>query len=136
MKRIFYGVFLVAGLLFSCEKDESLELGEITETSTRNHDNQLLNELYQEILSISEQYDCTNALEWKFTAIGSKACGGPTGYIAYSINIDEDSFLEKIAHYTLQQKEYNTKWGIISDCAVVNTPSRVECLDGRPQLID
>lgn len=91
-----------------------------------------LDELYKKIVSISESKTCSNSSNWKFTAIGSKACGGPTGYIAYSTEIDEKEFLDLVAQYTKLQNEYNVKNEIFSDCMYIVSPSGVICENGKP----
>jgi hypothetical protein len=42
--------------------------------------------------------------------IGSKACGGPTGFIAYSLKLNTTDFLDKVEKYTNSQKRFNNKW--------------------------
>lgn len=133
-KRIGYLVIITL-IFFSCQEDDHFFGSEITETTTRQQDDQLLGELYQEIVEISTQFNCSNAEEWKFTAIGSKGCGGPTGYIAYSVKTDEDLFLKKVNHYSSQQNKYNIKWGVLSTCDIPPLPQDVTCIDGVPQFV-
>jgi hypothetical protein len=45
-----------------------------------------------------------------FYSIGSKACGGPTGFVAYSLKLNTTEFLDKVK-YTNYQKNSITKWG-------------------------
>lgn len=137
MKRLILCFITLVVIFFSCEKEaeNSFFDAKITESSTREQDDQLLNKLYHEILDLSTQYDCSNAEEWDYTPIGAKACGGPAGYIAYSLKIDKGMFLNKVSHYTLQQERYNTKWGIISDCMALPPPNGIECINGKPELI-
>jgi hypothetical protein len=137
MKRSILSLAIVTLLLISCENNDNSENwddNEITNSSTRNEDTTLLNNLYEEILNLSNQYDCVDSSQWKFTAIGSKACGGPTGFIAYSSMIDENLFLEKVEHNTEQQEIYNKKWKVFSDCSVPPQPKGLECIDGKPQF--
>ncbi|WP_118195846.1 hypothetical protein [Albibacterium indicum] len=112
----------------SCEKDDV--------ENVRERDEKRLEELYNEIKEISESVTCEDAGEWEFTAIGSKACGGPTGYIAYSNTIDTEAFLEKVKLYTELQQQFNIDWEITSDCSVVAKPSGVICNDeGKPEFV-
>src|SRR5699024_8797860 len=73
--------------------------------------------------------------EWNFSSFGSKACGGPVGFIAYSTKIDVELFLEKVEKHKIEQKKFNEKWGIISDCSVPPEPTGVICKDGEPSFI-
>lgn len=90
--------------------------------------------IFDEISTLSYSISCTNSNNWNFTAYGAKACGGPQGYIAYSNEIDVPSFLQKIATYTQAEKDYNVKWGIVSDCSSPNEPKSIECKNGYPSL--
>jgi hypothetical protein len=93
-----------------------------------------LNEKYAEIEAISTSVVCTDPSNWEYVAIGSKACGGPTGYIAYSKSIEKVSFLNKVEKYTAAQAAYNKKWNIASDCSVVGPPKSIICMDGKPKF--
>lgn len=130
MKKILLNfVILISACLFTlsgCKDD--------FETS-KEQDEQELMALYKEIETLAGQFTCENAAEWKFVAIGAKACGGPTNYIAFSAKIDESGFLKKVATYTDQQKEYNVKWNIASDCMFVTAPKSVECVDNKPKFV-
>ena len=95
-------------------------------------DRQVLDEMRTEIEAIANSEACINADDWLFTAIGSKACGGAAGYIAYSNKIDVDLFLNLVANYTAAEKKFNEKWGIISDCAIVIPPIGINCENGKP----
>lgn len=95
---------------------------------------QALMELFNEFASLAYGTSCTNANNWNFTAYGSKACGGPQGYIAYSNDIDTSLFLEKVTAYTEAENQYNIKWGIVSDCAITPTPTGIICENGVPIL--
>jgi hypothetical protein len=88
----------------------------------------------QEIQALSESVSCTNSAEWRFSAMGSKACGGPMRYIAYHVSV-EDKILKLISNYTSLQAEYNQKYQIISDCALVSPPRNVICEGGKPFLV-
>lgn len=113
-------------LFFSCESEAYDE---------RGADEKLLARLYSEIESLSKQRPCEDAAEWSYTEIGSKPCGGPSGYIAYSTQIDTEYFLDRVELYTTLQREFNEKWGVSSDCAAEPTPIGVECVDGEARLI-
>jgi hypothetical protein len=95
MKRI--ATFLISLLVISCELSTTEPLIITAE--------ELLN--YQtEIIQLSESVKCTNATEWKFTPMGSKACGGPARYIAYHQSVERE-FLDLVERFTALQKAYN-----------------------------
>ena len=117
----------MAMIMFACEKPSIVGNPEA--------ESLLLEKLYHEIDSLAALYPCEDRAEWRFTAVGEKACGGPAGYIAYTTESDTAALLTKIANYTDFQRAYNQKWNVISDCMFVVAPNRVVCEDGKPKLI-
>ncbi|MES2650297.1 MAG: hypothetical protein V4663_01085 [Bacteroidota bacterium] len=130
MEKYLFKTVLFALLVFSfagCKLDDV--------SDTKDHELQELSSLKIEIDKLSEQVNCDNAADWKFTAIGAKACGGPTGYVAYSNKIDEVLFLKKVALYTEKQKAFNVKWNIASDCSLPTLPKSIDCISGKPKFV-
>lgn len=98
-------------------------------------DDQLqMKNLIKEIDSIISAEPCTDAANWKFTAIGAKACGGPSSYIAYPIQL-EDEILSKVTQFTSMQSAFNIKYGLMSDCAMVLPPAEIICENGKAVLL-
>lgn len=128
MKNIKFLFIAFSLFFFSCNNDEE---------SSQETENQNLTKIYTEIISASmvNTTPCTNPAEWSFTAIGSKSCGGSTGFIAYSLKINVPEFLKKVENYTKAEDAYNKKWGIISTCDILLPPSGVDCINGKPTLI-
>ena len=87
------------------------------------------------IEALSESETCTNPLDCTYTPFGSKPCGGPWSYIAYSNNIDLVNFLNLVEEFRLEEEAYNIKWGAISDCSLAPEPSEVDCQDGLAVLV-
>ncbi len=125
-----FSILFAVILIFSGCEDEG-----ITDKSERSEDERFLEQLREEIMNLSESEPCEDAENWAFTALGSKACGGPAGYIAYPTTINVEDFLDQVEFYTAQQKIYNEKWGIMSTCDIPPEPSDVICEDGKPVLI-
>ena len=115
------GIIFSFVIFLSCNHDDG---------SSQELDALKLDQLYSEIEKIANSVTCTNSTEWTFTSYGSKACGGPVGYIAYSKNIDTVLFLKKIEALRIAQQKYNEKWGIMSDCSIPQEPSGVACENG------
>lgn len=126
MKKI--NLLLVATILIlsSCSHDDS---------ALKIQEQQQLDALYQELISIAGSVPCTNSENWTFIAVGSKGCGGPFSYLAYPLSIDTISFLEKVSYFTSEQEKYNAKWNPISNCLAVQPPTDVVCTDGKPTFI-
>ena len=94
-----------------------------------------LSNMLARINEIANSVKCINADEWRYTPYGSKPCGGPNGYIAYSSNIDTTAFLKLIEEHKLAQKKYNEEQGIISDCSVPAEPTGVKCEQDKAVLL-
>lgn len=123
MKRILSS--LIALFVLSCELSTTEPIVITAE--------ELLN--YQtELIRLSESVACTNASEWKFTPMGSKACGGPTRYIAYHQTIEKE-FLDLVERFTSLQKTYNEQNKVLSDCMFVGPPLSVECEANKAILV-
>ena len=101
---------------------------------TQEDDQRLMKSLIQEIDSLIGAEPCTDIANWKFTAIGSKACGGPSSYIAYPVQL-EDEILPKVTQFTSMQSTFNTKYGMMSDCTIVLPPAEITCENGKAVLI-
>lgn len=77
---------------------------------------------------------CTDASEWAFAPMGSKACGGPQQYIAYPKK-KEEAFLQRVNEYTDKVKAFNEKYNITSDCMMIEPPTSLKCINGKIRLI-
>jgi len=128
MKKITLFAFVLIALPFgSCSTDDD---------KVQRQEQERIDKLFSELKKISLSVSCTDSSTWTFTEIGNKACGGPSGYIAYSTTIDTASFLKKVKEYSKAVEDYNKKWSIISDCAIVQPPTKVVCKDGLPTLVN
>ena len=108
----------------SCER--------IAQGSSSQEDDRLrLENMRKEILALSQSVTCDDSKEWKFIAMGNKACGGPQEYVLYSTKIDTSDFKEKVEEYTAETKNMNKKWGIASDCMFILPPGGVKCENGK-----
>ncbi|WP_172280307.1 hypothetical protein [Chryseobacterium sp. LAM-KRS1] len=77
---------------------------------------------------------CSNPDDWKIAPMGAKACGGPKFYIAYP-KVSEEQILPLIEGYNKKEAEFNTKYGITSDCSVIAEPKGIKCKNGKAELI-
>ena len=125
-------------LLYTCESTEQpaadcSSSSKISENSSKTADEAYLQKLSTEISSLATEMPCSE--DWKFTAIGSKPCGGPAGYIAYSPKIDTTCFLQKVAAFTEESRKFNEKYQRISDCSLQAPPKSVKCEGGKAVLV-
>lgn len=140
MKKLFIS-FILLSLLSACAsrqtedpdtlpKDISLK----PERNDPETDRKMMAELIAEIEAMIGKETCTDASQWRISAIGTKACGGPSSYITYPISL-ETELLPKIKEVTRRQSEFNRKYGVMSDCAIVPPPSAVRCENGKAVLV-
>ena len=121
--------FLLITLLIgftSCEKNTD---------DDRAQDELELRNMFDEITDLANSVPCTDSNDWELIPYGSKACGGPQGYIAYSKSIDVDKFKDMVEDYSQAEEEFNIKYKIVSDCSVVQAPNGVICKDSKPEFI-
>ena len=123
MKNTLWIFLFLLTASFSCEDTENIMT------------DQGLVELEREIIALSESIACTNSAEWKFTPMGSKACGGPVRYIAYHQSVERE-FLALVDRFTVEQQAFNLKNNIVSDCMLVVAPRAVTCEGGKPVFVN
>lgn len=77
---------------------------------------------------------CSADAQCRTVAVGAKACGGPAGYLAWSIEGTDAARVTDLAarQSQAQRREVQTH-GLRSNCAVVTDPGAV-CLASRCQL--
>ena len=85
--------------ILSCSNDDN--------RLTKEQEAQQLSEMFAEVEALASSESCDDSSEWTYTSYGSKACGGPIGYIAYSTNIDTELFLQKIEEHRTAQQAFN-----------------------------
>ncbi|GAB4234587.1 MAG: hypothetical protein Tsb0034_08320 [Ekhidna sp.] len=90
--------------------------------------------LFEEINALATSVPCEDESLWRFVEYGSKSCGGPIGYIAYSTQINTAQFLSLIERHQRKQQAFNVKWNVTSDCKLELPPSSITCSDGKPVL--
>lgn len=98
---------------------------------TKEEDLAELNTLQEEIELLVDSGVCSENSDCEFIAFGSKACGGPKTYLAFSTSINVELLQQKVATYNALENSFNKKWGIISDCSVVMPPTSVACINGK-----
>lgn len=123
MKNTLWIFLFLLTASFSCEDSEKIMT------------DQGLVELEREIIALSESVACTNSAEWKFTPMGSKACGGPVRYIAYHQSVERE-FLALVDRFTVEQQAFNLKNNVVSDCMLVVAPRSVTCEGGKPVFVN
>ncbi len=126
-RLVFIGLLLIS---IACKREESTVPVEDFGQTRKELDRRL-----EEINKLANSKNCLDSTQWNFTAYGSKACGGPQGYIAFSVELDTVAFLQKVKEYTALEDEYNRKAGIVSTCELPAEPSGIRCENGKPVFL-
>lgn len=145
MRNLFLKIpatlFCLSLFAVSCKtvnKDDSTLPKDISERpadeNSQKYDQARLDKIKSSIEEDIAKEECTNAVDWTFSPIGSKACGGPVSYIAYPKKI-ESTLLPKIELYKNAMSEYNKKYNISSDCMMASEPTGVKCENGKAVLV-
>lgn len=113
---------LFAGSVASCEQ----VVADDQEITAENLEKKLA-----EIRSMVNTDSCSETGQCRFLAYGSKACGGPQGYLLFSNQIDVEALTQKVEEYNKAEDAYNKKFGIISDCMYATPPEKLICENGK-----
>lgn len=124
--KILLSFFLFVGIFASCE-----QLANEAEITRAKLDKQLV-----EINNFIATATCSNEGECRYIAFGSKACGGPQGYLLYPEGVDEEKLKKMIADYSKNEDTYNKLNEIISDCSLPNPPAKIGCEDGNCIVVE
>ncbi len=89
----------------------------------------------QEIENLIAAGSCDENSDCDSLPVGKKACGGPHAYVIFSTNIDVQKLQQLVNEYTSLELEYNQKFEIVSDCAIVNPPQTIGCIDSKCGIV-
>jgi hypothetical protein len=92
-------------------------------------DREELAALHAEIVNLIGTATCANLVHCRALALGTRPCGGPAEYLAYSSFHNDRELLEtKAFEYTLLHEEIQRK-ETVADTCVVLPPPRLQCID-------
>jgi len=94
-----------------------------------------LETLAKEIVNLAETSICSEDFTCEYIGFGEKPCGGNWEYLVYSNSIDVVDFLAKVKTYNELEKQYNIKYGLMSNCMAVSPPNEVICENGKCKAI-
>ncbi|PWT74449.1 MAG: hypothetical protein C5B46_04050 [Proteobacteria bacterium] len=102
--------------------------------ATAGSDEEALARLRAQITELIGQPTCSNLVHCRVLALGTKPCGGPAEYLAYSSITSNRELLEAKAYeYSFLDQEVNAKRGVVGTCEVLREP-HVLCIDRRCRL--
>lgn len=121
MKNTFFALLLIclAFTAFKCDDDDA--------SVGFEEDKKELISLQKTIEDLADASVCNETTECKFIAFGSKPCGGAWSYLIYSTSINVEELESMVADYNQKQADFNTKYGVISDCSAVMPPTGMKC---------
>ena len=119
--KLILMLFLFIGSISGCEQAED-DQG----ITAKNLEKQLA-----EIHSVINADSCSETGKCNFLAYGSKACGGPQGYLLFSNHVDVESLTTMVEEYNKAEDAYNKKFGVISDCMFITSPTQLACENGK-----
>ena len=97
-------------------------------------DEEALETLHQQIVAMIGEPRCENIVHCRLLALGSRPCGGPAEYLAYSSIVGKRDVLEAKAYeYGFLQEEVSRTRGMSGTCEVLAQP-RLACVNGRCTL--
>lgn len=74
---------------------------------------------------------CTGDAQCRTLPIGARSCGGPEGWMAWSVASGKTDVLKALADdLAAMQRQRNERFGIMSTCQVIPDPGAV-CRDRR-----
>lgn len=120
MKNTFFALLLVCLVFtaFKCDDDASVGFEE---------DKKELASLKKTIEDLASASVCNETTECKFIALGTKPCGGAWSYLVYSTSIDVEELEALVEAYNQKNADFNTTYGVISDCSAVMPPTGLKC---------
>ena len=89
-----------------------------------------------EITDYINSFSCVNSSGCNSIAFGAKPCGGPREYLVFSNDIDLPVLQQMVNEYNNLDDAYNIQISAVSDCAIVNPPTNIGCVDGVCTIID
>jgi len=102
--------------------------------SAQTSDEEALVSLHQEIMALIGEPRCENIVHCRLLALGSRPCGGPAEYLAYSSIVGRRDVLDAKAYeYGFLQEEVNRTRKVSGSCTVLDKP-RLACTNGRCTL--
>ena len=79
--------------------------------------------------------DCNDDSQCRTMAIGTKPCGGPEAYLAWSTtNTDANALELAVTNYNLERQKEIRRFGLLSNCAMVDDPGAVCAPTATPDL--
>src|SRR5882762_6407008 len=96
-----------------------------------DQDREKLMHLDQSVRGIIGHAACTDNTDCRLMGYGSKPCGGPAGYVGYSIKDTDVTLLEeKVLEFNALARELNRRTGTVSDCVPAPKPE-IKCVRER-----
>lgn len=128
MKNVLKLVAIV--LLF-----QSFQCGEVIIEKSRTEYIEELQQKKQDIKDYIASFPCDETIGCNYIGFGSKPCGGFWEYLVFSNAVDLEYLTTSVNNYNQLENAYNSEFSIVSDCAAVNPPANIGCVNGVCAII-
>ena len=82
-------------------------------------------------MSFIDEGACSPTAGCSVMPYGSKACGGPQGYLLFSSETDIPALQKMVEKHREAEATYNKQNRITSDCSIPVPPEKLACEDGK-----
>jgi hypothetical protein len=107
----------------------ALACGPAPPALAQDSDRAELEALHAEIVQLIGAATCANLVHCRALALGTRPCGGPAEYLAYSsFHNDREQLETKVFEYTLLYEEIQRKQTVAGPCVVLPAP-RLQCIN-------
>lgn len=87
--------------------------------------------LWQRIVDANADLGCDNGSQCHSIGVGSRACGGPENYLAWSSkNSDGAQLKALVAEHAASRREEDQRQGMVSVCSLISDPG-ASCRAGK-----
>ena len=124
--KLFVILLLFIASAASCQNTEEAQIITLQELETQ----------FEVIQKLISEGTCSDSSQCNYIAYGTKACGGPQGYLVFSSEVDLEKLKNLVDKYTAAEDTYNKQNGIMSDCSIPSPPDNIECSDGKCVAVD
>ena len=126
MKTILTILLLASSSAFAQSTDKDNEVRRIE---------QEMQKIGLRVKDITEDKTCNTDAHCQSIAFGTKACGGPRGFVSYSnIRTNPSEIVKLAGRYTALSERHNQLTGAISDCRF-EMPPKLDCVQNVCQEV-
>ncbi|OHU84630.1 MULTISPECIES: hypothetical protein [Pseudoalteromonas] len=113
------------------ERKLDVSLDEKTVLNVTDVEKKDIDELHEQLKSLTQDLSCDNTSQCHIKAVGSRACGGPSSYLIYSSKSSSTTEVTELAKkITAYESSFNFKNNMMSICEHLTRPS-TQCVENK-----